>query len=435
MSRILLVLFWVVLAAVSSRPTWAQEPTTPPVESSEQQSSDEQLNPPPGSPPAAEESTVSAPAPSAEAVAANEAFELLVDQWNGLIGQLGELQTKRDAAQGDERAQLESQMSELRKQTTELVDKISEAGLAVYRIDADAFERVNATLLAIAQFHVIGDPQGDGGDQYERALPLVKGLIEAGAAEQFPPLYLIGGMSAYCLNDFDLAEEYFTKAKAAGLFANVPQPTGHEAPRTKLLIDAFQYSQRLDQQRKNWADEQKIRAAEAEADDLPRVKLTTTKGDIVLELFENEAPQAVANFITLVKQGYYDGAPFHRVLPLFMAQGGDPTGTGQGGPGYNIRDEYRAPKARHHFRGSLAMARTGAPNSSGSQFYIAFVPTSMLDGGYTVFGRALEGVDVAASIRRRDPDAPGPKPTPDKIIKAEVLRDRGHAYEFEKLPE
>jgi cyclophilin family peptidyl-prolyl cis-trans isomerase len=427
MSRILLALLIVLLIAPGAL---AQDPDAPADQAAPapQESADAAAQ-------AGEAAADEPPPPSAEAVAANEAFEMLIDQWNVLIGQLDELKKKRDAAEGEERTGLESQMNEVRKQTSDLVDKISAAGLTVYRIDASAFPRVNATLLAIAQFHVIGDPQGDGGDQYERALPLVKGLIDAGAAESFPALYLLGGMSAYCLNDFDVAEEYFTKANAVGLFANVPEPTGREAPRTKLLIDSYQYSQNLAAQRKNWADEQKVRAAEADADDLPRVKLTTTKGDIVLELFENEAPQAVANFLTLAKQGFYDNAPFHRVLPLFMAQGGDPEGTGEGGPGYTIRDEYRAPKARKHFRGSLAMARTQAPNSSGSQFYIAFVPTSMLDGGYTVFGRALEGVEIAAALRRRDPQSAGPKPTPDKIIKAEVLRDRGHAYEFEKLAE
>ncbi|MCC6494085.1 MAG: peptidylprolyl isomerase [Pirellulales bacterium] len=163
---------------------------------------------------------------------------------------------------------------------------------------------------------------------------------------------------------------------------------------------------------------------------MPRVKFTTTKGDVVIELFENEAPQSVANFITLVKQGFYNGVSFHRVIPGFMAQGGDPEGTGMGGPGYTIRDEQRAPGARRHFRGSLSMANTGRPNTGGSQFFLTFVPTSFLDGKHAVFGRVIEGMDVAASLNRGEPPR-----NPDKILKAEVLRDRGHAYEFEKLPE
>ncbi|MEM9658015.1 MAG: peptidylprolyl isomerase, partial [Planctomycetota bacterium] len=170
-----------------------------------------------------------------------------------------------------------------------------------------------------------------------------------------------------------------------------------------------------------------------EADNLPRVKLTTNRGVIIVELFEDQAPQAVANFLTLAKQGFYDGVVFHRVLPAFMAQGGDPEGTGGGGPGYTIPDEFSRADFRRHFRGSLAMARTGAPNSSGSQFYLTFLPTTQLDNQYTVFGRILEGMDVAASLKRRNPNEPGPKPQPDRIIKAEVLRDRGHDYKFTRL--
>jgi cyclophilin family peptidyl-prolyl cis-trans isomerase len=118
-----------------------------------------------------------------------------------------------------------------------------------------------------------------------------------------------------------------------------------------------------------------------------------------------------------------------------MAQGGDPTGTGSGGPGYNIRDEQRKPNARKHFRGVMSMANTGQPNSGGSQFFLTFVPTSFLDGRHAVFGRVIEGMEIAASIKRRDPDAP--VGAPDKIVKAEVLRDRGHDYasKFEKMPE
>lgn len=375
------------------------------------------------------------PEPSAEAQAANEAFEAVVGQWNAQGEQLKKVQKDRDAAQGETRAELDRQMAEIRQQMSDLIGQISAAGLAVYKADATAFPRVNATLLEIANFHVVGDARGDGGDQYEKALPLVKGLLDLGAGDKWPHLYLLGGMSAYCIGDLDLAEQYLTQAKEEGLFDNLTPPGQFDPPSVKLVHDAAGYLQSLPTHRAHWEDEQKIRAAEATADNLPRVKLTTSKGDVVMELFENEAPQSVANFITLVKKGYYDGVTFHRVLPLFMAQGGDPDGTGGGGPGYNIRDEQKATNARRHFRGSLSMANTGQPNSGGSQFFLTFVPTSYLDGRHAVFGRVIEGMDAAALLRRRDPSAPGAKPTPDKILKAEVLRDRGHAYEFEKLPE
>jgi cyclophilin family peptidyl-prolyl cis-trans isomerase len=143
-------------------------------------------------------------------------------------------------------------------------------------------------------------------------------------------------------------------------------------------------------------------------------------------LCENEAPIATANFISLVEKKYYDGLTFHRVLPGFMAQGGDPKGDGSGGPGYTIPDECRQDNHRIHFRGSLSMAKTAAPDTGGSQFFLTFVPTSHLDGKHTVFGRVVEGFDVLAKLQRTEPGAPG---TPDKIVKATVLSKRPHKYE------
>ncbi|HEX6960542.1 MAG TPA: peptidylprolyl isomerase [Lacipirellula sp.] len=361
---------------------------------------------------------------NSEAAAARQAFDALQQQWEEVIKQISATLEKRRAAQGDQRAELQKQADDLYAQAGKLLEQISDAGLAVYKADPQGHQDVNDTLLAIARFHITGGANGDGGDQYEKALKLIKGLIDAGAGEQWPKLYLWGALSAYNTNDFELAEQYFNKWNASGA-------ADPDLPHNFVEM-AMQSQQNLPAMKRAWEKESQLRAAEAKADDLPRVKFTTTKGEIVLEMFENEAPQSVANFITLVKQGYYDGVPFHRVLPGFMAQGGDPTGTGTGGPGYTIQDEQRKPNARKHFRGSLSMANTGQPNSGGSQFFLTFVPTSFLDGRHAVFGRVIEGMDVAASIRRRDPDAGG---AADKIIKAEVLRDRGHGYEFEKIPE
>ena len=406
----------------------AQEPAAPPAETAPAAAVEQ----PPAETPAAESPTDQPPAeapaePSPEAVAARGAFDVIHQQWSELVTQINTIQAERKKAQGDARTKLDAQAAELRAQADELVDKIVDAGLAVYQADPDAYPEINATLLAVAQFHLTGDPRGDGGDQYEKALPIVKSMLEAGAGDQWPQLYLWGAIAAYNTNDFTLAEQYFAKARETGADAAGSPPS--------LLDAGAKFRHELPALRKAWEAEQKIRAAEAEADDLPRVKLTTTRGDIVLELFENEAPQSVANFITLVKDGFYDGIVFHRVLPGFMAQGGDPTGTGTGGPGYNIRDEHQLPNARRHFRGSISMANQGKerPNSGSSQFFLTFIPTSPLDGGHAVFGRVIEGMDVAASLKRRDPDAP--VGTPDRIVKAEVLRDRGHEYEFEKLPE
>ncbi|REJ69659.1 MAG: peptidylprolyl isomerase [Planctomycetota bacterium] len=221
-------------------------------------------------------------------------------------------------------------------------------------------------------------------------------------------------------NDYARAERLFDAAAESG----------------KLGLQGRQYLQSLDYYKKIWEEEKAYRAAEALADDLPRVKFETNKGDIIIELFENEAPNTVANLISLVDKKYYDGLTFHRVLPGFMAQGGCPDGTGGGGPGYNIKCECRQAKHRKHFRGSLSMAKTSAPNTGGSQFFLCFVPTQHLDGQHTVFGRVIEGLDVLAELQQRDPSSPfASQITPDRIEKATVIRRRDHEYSPETLPE
>ena len=122
-------------------------------------------------------------------------------------------------------------------------------------------------------------------------------------------------------------------------------------------------------------------------------------GEIAIEFFPEDAPKTVENFVTLAKKGFYDGVTFHRVIPGFMAQGGDPKGTGAGGPGYTIKAEFNKQK---HVRGAVAMARTDDPNSAGSQFYICFQPQPHLDGQYTVFGKVTSGMEVVDKIKVGD---------------------------------
>ena len=129
--------------------------------------------------------------------------------------------------------------------------------------------------------------------------------------------------------------------------------------------------------------------------------LHTGKGDIHLNLFADKAPRTVNNFVFLARQGFYDGTIFHRVISNFMVQGGDPTGTGMGGPGYTFQDEFN-PDLRHDKPGILSMANAGA-NTNGSQFFITHVPTPWLDDKHTVFGEVTDGLEVVLSIPDRDP--------------------------------
>jgi len=129
--------------------------------------------------------------------------------------------------------------------------------------------------------------------------------------------------------------------------------------------------------------------------------LKTDLGDIEVTLFADKAPNTVNNFVFLAREGYYDNTIFHRVIQGFMAQAGDPTGTGRGGPGYSFRDEFGA-GLKHNKPGILSMANAG-PNTNGSQFFITHVPTPWLDGKHTIFGEVTNGLDVLFAIPERDP--------------------------------
>jgi peptidyl-prolyl cis-trans isomerase B (cyclophilin B) len=128
----------------------------------------------------------------------------------------------------------------------------------------------------------------------------------------------------------------------------------------------------------------------------------TSRGDFTVDLFAKDAPITVNNFVFLAREGFYNGTTFHRVLRGFMAQGGDPTATGTGGPGYQWDDEPSALALKHDGAGVLSMANAGR-NTNGSQFFITFVPTPHLNGKHAVFGRVSSGMDVVNSIRERDP--------------------------------
>jgi len=234
--------------------------------------------------------------------------------------------------------------------------------------------------------------------------------------------------SALYANDFRTAEEMGIRLKELG------------------ILNDFDFSQSdfkyLEYWKQEWEREARLRERERMASDLPRVLLRTTKGEIEIELFENEAPNTVANFIFLVESGFYTNLDFHRVIPFFMAQGGGSEliktetyldGTlkkrGNGGPGYTFKDEL-GENSRKHFRGAVSMANYG-PDTNGSQFFITYRPKAELDGRFTVFGRVIRGMDNACRLRKRDPDEireiPGIE-MPDKILSAEVLRKRDHKY-------
>lgn len=343
-------------------------------------------------------------------------YQKIKEQWDAKIQEVADLQTKLAAAPPGNQLVLLQHYNKLVDEVGALIPSLQAAAERAYAADPGNRD-IGDLLYKIAIAHLRSD-------KYDDTLQVADFLI----AHKYPQkeVYRIAASAAFATMHLAEAKKYL-EALGDG------KPPDDAA--AKQMLNEITRYQPL------WENEQKLRAAEAKADDLPRVKFHTGQGDIVLELFENEAPNTVANFLSLVEKGFYDGTQFHRVLPNFMAQAGDPLSKdpaknkgkiGSGGPGYTIADECNQPNHRIHFRGSLSMAHAAAPDSGGSQFFITFAPTPFLDGKHTVFGRVIEGLDVLPKIQRIDPDAERFHPSalePDTIIKAEVLRKRNHPYE------
>ena len=156
----------------------------------------------------------------------------------------------------------------------------------------------------------------------------------------------------------------------------------------------------------------------------PTVTIETNHGTITAEMFTDVAPATAGNFLDLAKKGYYDGIIFHRVIEGFMIQGGDPTGTGRGGPGYNIDDEF-APGLAHTEPGIFSMANAG-PNTGGSQFFITLAPTPWLDGKHAIFGRVTEGLDVVKAIGKVQ-TGPADRPVQEGVREKVTVAEGGEA--------
>ena len=338
-------------------------------------------------------------------------FDKLFVEWRAIVGEMRGLLGEHEAAKPARQKEIQTRYDKLIKQGEAQLDPLIDAAIEVNKEDPGKDAEIVQFLVGILSWQVASD-------DYENAFPLAKMLIDGGITD--PNIYPLAGQSAFGIGEFDAAGEYFKIAdenstlsdQGKGIFATIP------------------YYKEV------WPKEQKIRAEEEKADNLPRVRITTEHGEIEVELFENEAPNTVANFISLVEKPFYDGLTFHRVLPMFMAQGGCPEGTGGGGPGYNIPCECYSENHRLHFRGSLSMAHAGR-DTGGSQFFITFVPTRQLDGKHTVFGRVIEGFDVLSRIRKRDPEDPNHPnaDNPEKIVKMEVIRKQDHDYVPKKAGE
>jgi len=375
--------------------------------------SEANAQPPKGKAPPVALPPTTAPAPGAVAPAAPNSkgpaaaeYDRLLEEWKTILKDLRKLKLQFQSSALAEQAKAQEAWTALVEKGNQTVAALEAAGLKAYIEAPNEDPQLTRFLVKLADDAIQRD-------DYDGAKRITDVLI----AYQCPDKQILdsAAIAACVLNDYDQAEKYFKLAKDASV----------------LSADGKELETMAKEYKELWAKEQAIREAEAKADDLPRVKLTTTKGVIVLELFENEAPDTVGNFVSLVEEGKYDGLTFHRVLKHFMAQGGDPKGDGSGGPGYHIYCECYKPDYRRHFQGSLSMAHAGR-DTGGSQFFLTFRQTPHLNGKHTCFGRVIEGIDVLSKLQRRDPQAATP-PAPDSIVKAEVIRKRDHAYQPKKV--
>lgn len=355
----------------------------------------------------------------------NKAFMESLDHWRDLLKEMRSLKMKFQDAKGAEQTAIEKTYFERLEEGKRLQNELTDRAYAAFAEAPNKNFDVLNYLFGLVEWE-------NSRENYEKAVEIFQQIEPYGIPERSQVLYAIAGCAALKCAEFDLAQKWLDIANSL--------------PSTEKGLTVLQLFQKYgdDKQRSNagilqqagslkiqWDKEKEIRRfANAETDpekQLPLVRIETDKGPIVVELYENEAPNTVANFISLVNKGFYNNTVFHRVLPGFMAQGGDPKGNGQGGPGYTIDCECYRPDARAHFRGVLSMANSG-PHTNGSQFFLTFVPTSFLNGKHTVFGRVVEGMDVLSELQRVDPEAEN-QGAASRIVKAEVIRARPHPYQ------
>lgn len=308
--------------------------------------------------------------------------------------------------------QYRSQWSKLREDGLALHQRMVAAAVQEYLLDPK--DRKLADMLwGILDINVEAD-------QYEGMLEVAQALQANGYQQE--KLRGALAITSFALNHYDIAKEQ----------VNALIEEGAADPKLLNLRDD------ADEVKREWENELRVRQEDAQGPPLPRVLIHTTKGDILVELFENQAPETVGNFIHLVESGFYEGLTFHRVISNFMAQVGCPIGDGTGGPGYTIYGEMKKPGARKFFRGTLGMALAQDPNSAGSQFFISYIPTYELNDDYTAFGRVLSGMQVVGNLVRVNPDEKkeegAPVEMPDEIISIEVLNKRDHEYLPNKVP-
>lgn len=296
-----------------------------------------------------------------------------------------------------------------------LHQKMIAAAIQEYRINPAENEKIGGMLARFTERNVESD-------RFDGVLEASMALLDANYPE--PDLLRRAFLAAAAINRYDEAQRLVDRLDELGTNPQLVEQAAKDLPILKA----------------RWAREQELLAKDAAGEPLPRIELVTTKGIIEIELFENQAPNTVANFIKLVEDGFYDNKLFYRVVEHFAAQTGSPAGDGGGNGGFTVPSEREHPDNRDFFRGTVGLALAGDFVGSGStQFFIVFSPATELDENYTAFGRVVGGMNVLGNLVRIDPDASKEKKAeqkgriPDELKSAKVLFKRSHPYEPERI--
>lgn len=334
-----------------------------------------------------------------------EEWKELNDRRVEIYERLVELRKAHSSADRERKIEIAGESKALISEFTFTIrPRLIELAPVVYKIHPDDEEAAEFVMQAEFQRN-----------RYDKAAEIADKLLAGGRDSR--AVMNTAAVSHFAIHDFERARELLQQAKSADKL----DPNND-----------FVYLSVVDDYIDHWKKEQELQAEESTAtgeDALPMVKLNTSKGPIELQLFENQAPNTVANFISLVESKKYDGTPFHRVINGFMAQGGDVSTQDPEAPGYRIECECFRDDARMHFQGSLSMAHIGQPDTGGAQFFITHLPTPHLNpdkdkkSGHTVFGRVTEGLDNLAAIE-----------VGDTLESAEVVTKRNHEYKPKTLP-
>jgi cyclophilin family peptidyl-prolyl cis-trans isomerase len=340
------------------------------------------------------------------------------DQWAELKKRMKSLRRKIVEHHTDLSADRDSKLKEwqeVSQAAREASQRFRKAAIDLYRSDSQRYSTVGDLLFGMLK-------EECESDRFEGLNEVGKVLTEQKYPN--PDLDGIAGLAAFGEHDFEFSEQCLRRAMQMGVDTAVPP----------------QVLQSIEQLKEDWKKELELREADARADDLPRVRISTTKGVIVLELFEDDAPETVANFLYLAKNGFYDGRPIFRVLKHFVAQTGCERGDGSGSAGYTVRGEMKSPRARKHFRGSVAVALGSDPatqmtdyDSGSAQFFFDLLASPPMNGEYCVFGRVIEGMEVLGELTKIDLSSKDAKEeyagiNPDSMVRVEIVRQRNSSY-------